>query len=102
MGNPWSITATELKEILQQSPDRITLVDVREEDEFAEGHLPNAKLIALSQFIPAATQALSKDSEVILYCAHGVRSLEALMLLKQAGFTKVRSLEGGYFEYIGE
>lgn len=101
MSSPWSIDTQELRSILESNPKSITLVDVREEDEFKEGHIEGALFIPLSNFLPLATEKLNKSDQVVLYCAHGVRSLEALMLLKGAGYPLVKSLDGGYFDYIG-
>ncbi len=97
----WIISAEELKTLLPQAGKTFTLVDVREPDEHAEGALPGSILIPLDEISTRATKELQKDADIIIYCAHGVRSMHALMALKMQGFSKLRSLEGG-FEYFRE
>jgi len=71
------------------------LVDVREPEEHAEGIIMGAKLIPLGEIQNRGPRELDPNADIVLYCAHGVRSLQALMALKVLGFTKLRSLEGG-------
>ena len=73
------------------------LVDVREADEFASGHIPgavNAPLSTISQTV------LPKDAPLFLYCLRGSRSKRAAKILKQMGYT-VKSI-GGISGYKGE
>jgi rhodanese-related sulfurtransferase len=86
----WIITAAELKSEL----NRVKLVDVREPEEHAESRIKGCTLIPLGE-ITARVGELSPEDDIVLYCAHGVRSLHALLALKQMGFKKLRSLEGG-------
>ncbi len=88
---PWIITAQELKSCL----DSIVLVDVREPIEFVEARIDRGKLIPLGELSLRAPDELEKDSDIVIYCAHGRRSLQAVMALKVLGFKKLRSLEGG-------
>lgn len=73
------------------------MVDVREQDEWNQGHVPEACHLPLS--------ALSENPEIfspyrkntcVLYCQRGVRSLKAAKILLQAGFDEIYSLKGGY------
>ena len=80
----------------------VTLVDVREASEWEQGHLPGAVHISKSyveQQIEAAVP--DRDSEVILYCAGGVRSLFAAQTLEQMGYTNVASMSGGFQQWKG-
>jgi rhodanese-related sulfurtransferase len=72
------------------------LLDVREEAEFAAGHVRDAKNIPLKQ-LPTRLGEIDKfkDKTVIAVCASGVRSATASGLLKKSGFTDVYSLDGG-------
>lgn len=87
----WVITAAELKPLL----GNVVLVDVREPEEHAEGVIEGAKLIPLGDLQARAAQELKPNDDIVLYCAHGVRSLHGLMALRMLGFEKLRSLEGG-------
>ncbi len=89
-----TISPTELKARLDQGKD-FRLVDVREADEWAITHLPEAELIPLSQFRELAPQMLSPDETIVVYCHHGMRSARAQSFLKEKGFVQVLNLVGG-------
>jgi rhodanese-related sulfurtransferase len=89
-----NITPSELKGRLDQG-EKIRLIDVRETDEWAVAHLPQAELIPLSQFQQRATQELSADETIVLYCHHGMRSARAQGFLKAQGYGNVLNLTGG-------
>ena len=74
------------------------LVDVREAEEFAAGHIPGAVNLPLSMI---KTVALPKDTPLFLYCLRGSRSLRAMGVLKRMGYTNLRSI-GGINTYKGE
>src|SRR4051794_16094317 len=97
----WIITAPELKSCI----GKVTLVDVREPEEFAEHRIEGCKLIPLGELQQRAASELDKDADIVVYCAHGVRSMQGMMALKTMGFKKLRSLEGGIFsweEYLAQ
>lgn len=72
------------------------VLDVRTAEEFAAGHLPNAKNIPLPELGERLKELeKSKSNVVITVCASGVRSSSAAAVLGRAGFTQVFSLEGG-------
>ncbi|MBC3918639.1 rhodanese-like domain-containing protein [Undibacterium sp. CY18W] len=72
------------------------VLDVRDAEEFATGHLPNAKNIPLAELDKRLKEIeKSKNNAVITVCARGVRSASAAALLTKAGFGQVTSLEGG-------
>jgi adenylyltransferase/sulfurtransferase len=88
-----TITATELKE-MQDRGDPIYLVDVREPAEWEIVRIPGAVLIPKAD-LPAKLAELPQDRTVIAYCKTGVRSAEALALLKNAGFADAKHVQGG-------
>ena len=90
-----SISATELAAILKL-PDAPRLLDVREPEEFEIVALPSARLLPLGQ-IPARFQEIAdwKDQPVVVYCHHGIRSLQAIHFLRASGFSDVTNLSGG-------
>jgi sulfur-carrier protein adenylyltransferase/sulfurtransferase len=87
----WIITAEQLREQLPS----VMLVDVREPEEFALSRIDGCTLIPLGELEERALRELKKDQDIVCYCAHGIRSLEAVMCLRMQGFGRVRSLEGG-------
>jgi rhodanese-related sulfurtransferase len=87
----WVITAEELA----RERDRVVLVDVREPEEYAEERIEGCVLIPLDELTRRGPAELDPEADIVLYCAHGVRSLEGLMALRMLGFKHLRSLEGG-------
>jgi adenylyltransferase/sulfurtransferase len=89
--NEWIITAEELKKCINQ----VTLVDVRELEEYEISHIDGCKLIPLGELLNRAESELNREDDIVLYCAHGIRSLHGLLALRQLGYTKLRSLDDG-------
>jgi rhodanese-related sulfurtransferase len=100
--NEWIITSSELKSILATKSESVFLLDVREQEEFDEARLDGCTLIPLGELMMRAPRELNPEDNIVVYCAHGVRSMHALMGLKQLGFEKVRSLEGGLAHWFEE
>lgn len=77
--------------------EKAVLLDLRETREFAEGKVPGAVHVPLSQ-LQARLGELEKFKErpVIAYCARGQRSRSAGSTLQRAGFTKLYNLTGGH------
>ena len=76
--------------------DKLLLVDVREESEYAKDHLPGAIHLGkgvIERDIEARVPDLSK--EMILYCGGGFRSALAADNLQKMGYTNVISMDGG-------
>ncbi|MDH6641578.1 rhodanese-related sulfurtransferase [Ralstonia sp. GP73] len=72
------------------------VVDVRENAEYAAGHLPQAKHAPLGELAgKAAGLAKNKETPIILVCQTGQRAGRAQAVLRQAGYSEVYSLEGG-------
>jgi sulfur-carrier protein adenylyltransferase/sulfurtransferase len=73
------------------------LIDVREKDEWLEGHLPGARWIPRGFLeLRIEEQVPEKSSEVILYCAGGTRSALAARALGELGYSNVKSMAGGF------
>jgi sulfur-carrier protein adenylyltransferase/sulfurtransferase len=97
-----TITATELKEMLDRGDD-IFLVDVREPNEYEIVSIPGAVLIPKDQFLSgAALERLPQDKRVILHCKSGARSAECLAVLKNAGFADAAHVGGGVLAWISQ
>ncbi|MBM3347079.1 MAG: rhodanese-like domain-containing protein [Betaproteobacteria bacterium] len=85
-----------LRATLLMNQQDATLVDVREADEFAAGHIINARHIPLSQVESRAGEVKkNKSRPVIVYCATGTRSGAAVTALKKSGYEQVFNLAGG-------
>jgi molybdopterin/thiamine biosynthesis adenylyltransferase len=87
-------TPQEVQELLTGD---VQLGDVREKNEWDEGHLPGAAFVPKSYLEQWAEDRLpSKDKPTILYCAGGVRSVMAADALRTLGYTNVISMTGGF------
>ena len=79
-----------------RSDDAPVLLDVREPDETAEGHLPGALLIPRGNLELRVERMVDREREVVIYCASGVRSVLSAKTLLDLGYARVSSLAGGY------
>ncbi|MGA3300030.1 MAG: rhodanese-like domain-containing protein [Candidatus Acidiferrales bacterium] len=80
--------------------EKMFLVDVREESEWARGHLPNA--IHLGKGIierDIETAIPEKGATIVLYCGGGFRSALAADNLQRMGYSNVISMDGGWREW---
>ena len=91
--NPGRVTPRELFARLARGDD-LQLLDVREPDEWAIGHLPGSILIARGDLV-AHLDELDPARTVVCICHHGVRSLHAAAVLRAHGFEDVLDLAGG-------
>ncbi len=70
------------------------ILDVREQSEWEQGHIPGATLIPLGD-LPNRLSELPKDQNIVVVCRSGRRSAQGRDILLQAGFTQVTSMTGG-------
>ncbi len=94
-------TPAEVKKAV--AAKKAVLVDVREADEWADGHLAGALALPLSKLKDATAadlpKGLSKDQPVYLHCASGKRCLKAADKLKALGYD-ARPLKEGYDDLL--
>lgn len=93
------ISASEV-EALVKSNTPIHMIDVREEEEAAEGMIPNAKNIPLG-IIEDKLDDLDKSKDYIIICRSGNRSSMAAAILENNGYN-VRNMTGGMLHYKGK
>ncbi|HYL34960.1 MAG TPA: rhodanese-like domain-containing protein [Bryobacteraceae bacterium] len=77
--------------------EKFILIDVREPGEFQLARLPDAELIPMRS-VPAELQrleALAEEGTLVVYCHHGVRSLNVVNWLREQGVAGCQSLAGG-------
>ena len=89
---------------LKQKRDRnepIVLLDVREHDEYEIVHLEDAFLIPVNE-LPQQVHQLDMDSEIVIHCHKGMRSMYAAAYLYQLGFRNVKNLTGGIDQWAIE
>ena len=81
----------------QREPQRACLIDVRDNDEWIKGHLPNAVHIPRNKLEFLIEKVVeTPDAPIILYCGGGGRSALGTNTLLQMGYTQVASMAGGY------
>lgn len=90
------MSVKELKGLLDDG-ENLTIIDVRERDEFVQGHLPGATFIPRG-FLELQIEQVQpdRDAEIVIYCAGGVRSVLATRNLQEMGYDNVTSLIGGF------
>ena len=89
-----NITAQEAKEIMDTQEGYIIL-DVREQDEFDQGHIPGAILIPYTQIDRKAEDMLPDlDQLILVYCRSGRRSKIAAEALVELGYTNIKEFGG--------
>lgn len=91
-----ALSASELNEKLKDGK-RPLVIDVREPDEYRQGHISGAKLIPLGE-LSRRLKELPKDNEIICVCASGSRSHSATKMLVEAGYPAI-NLNGGMFNW---
>lgn len=80
--------------------EALTLVDVREAEEFRAGHLPNAVNVPRGFLEARIEQAVpDRDAPVVLYCQGGTRSALAARTLAEMGYTRVESANPGFAQW---
>ncbi|HXM86000.1 MAG TPA: rhodanese-like domain-containing protein, partial [Solirubrobacteraceae bacterium] len=91
------IEEVDPSEVAELMHEGVAIIDVRETDEYATGHLPGAKHVPRS-YLETRIEGIVPDrsSQVILYCASGNRSAYGARTLEQdLGYENVRSMTGG-------
>jgi rhodanese-related sulfurtransferase len=89
-----SIDVVEAERRLREDPARPLLVDVREENEFADLRAPGAVLVPMSSFQARAGE-LPRDRPLLVVCHLGGRSAAATGFLIRSGWTNVVNVTGG-------
>lgn len=97
LGEPWDGPTASIPLL---GPDRagtsagaVSVLDVRQADEYAEGHVPGAAHVELGA-LPALADRVPTGPTVVM-CGHGERAMTAASLLARAGHSQVRVLDGG-------
>ncbi len=90
-----NLTKEEMKEIFNNNTN-VILLDVRSPQEFEEGHLRGAINIPTYELYTQAPKKLKdKDTIIIAYCTVGVRSKNAINILRKMGYKNLYHLDGG-------
>lgn len=93
------ISTAALKEKIE-ADEELYLIDVREDEEVAEGMIPQAVHIRMGD-IPEKMETLDIDKEYVFICRSGMRSMNVCKYLDEQGFKTV-NVEGGMMAWEGE
>ena len=92
-----TLTPQEAKARMEQNPQAVVL-DVRNQDEYAAGHLPNAVLLPVDLIETKSAEVAKvlpdKDAEILVYCRSGKRAHRASQALADMGYTNVEHIGG--------
>jgi rhodanese-related sulfurtransferase len=94
--SPLEITPQEVKQ-RSEAGEKLVLIDVREPGEFQLARIQGAELIPVRN-VPAELQrleALADEGALVVYCHHGVRSLNVVNWLREQGLGGCQSMAGG-------
>ena len=88
------ITPEEAREIMNQE-DSYVILDVREQDEYDEGHIEGALLLPYTEIEKRAGEELpEKDQLILVHCRSGRRSAIAAESLTEMGYTNIKDFGG--------
>lgn len=94
---PVEITKAELASEMKSGKPPV-LLDVREAEERKVSTIAGSQHIPLGE-LPDKLDTLDRSAHIVVFCRSGRRSAQAVALMRDKGFTKVRSLSGGMLEW---
>ncbi|MBB6629060.1 adenylyltransferase/sulfurtransferase MoeZ [Nocardioides sp. KIGAM211] len=101
-----TISVTQLEHLLKEREEGtrdFVLVDVREPNEYEINRIPGSVLIPKGEFLNGnALGELPSDKQIVLHCKSGVRSAEALAVLKGAGYADAVHVGGGVVAWVNQ
>lgn len=89
-----SFTALAQTAITDVDAGDATLIDVRTQEEWDEGHAPQAQRFELARLEAGELPDVPKDAKIYVYCRTGNRAGTAVTILEQAGYTDVTNIGG--------
>ena len=95
------IVKTLTEEQFREGYRKAQLIDVREPNEFDNGHILGARNIPMTQ-MKMRLQEIRPDKPVYLYCQSGMRSGRAAQLLYKKGYKDLSHLQGGFKKWTGK
>jgi rhodanese-related sulfurtransferase len=87
------ISQAEAKKMMTENPD-VIILDVRTADEYAEKHIPHARLVPNEEIGDTMLEGLNKDDVILVYCRSGRRSKAASDKLVKMGYTAIYDFGG--------
>ena len=84
------------------SRKNVIFLDAREKNEYDVSHIKNAFFVGYKNFNVVSLKNFAKGAELIVYCSIGKRSEDITQKLNKAGYTNVKNLYGGIFEWVNQ
>ena len=103
--NSHSIPYVSVEELKMQSDnEKVFILDAREREEFEVSHLKNSIYVGYNNFSAETVTSKIEDKSVpiVVYCSLGIRSENISEKLKDAGYTNIKNLYGGIFEWVNK
>lgn len=96
------ISVEELK--MQSDNEKVFILDAREKEEFEVSHLKNSIYVGYNDFSAESVTSKIEDKNVpiVVYCSLGIRSETISEKLKGAGYSNIKNLYGGIFEWMNK
>ncbi|MEP2023012.1 MAG: rhodanese-like domain-containing protein [Reichenbachiella sp.] len=91
-----SVTEVKADEL---EPSDVVWLDAREQDEYDVSRIEGAQFVGYDDFKIKAVKDIEKEAEIIVYCSIGYRSEKVAEKLEKAGYTNVKNLYGGIFDW---
>lgn len=91
-----------VNEVDKEVQNKTTFLDAREKEEYQVSHIENARFIGYKDVDLSGLESLPKDTPIIVYCSVGYRSGKVTKQLIDKGFTDVKNLYGGIFEWSNQ
>ena len=95
------VKANELRDKIE-SKKNVTILDTRSREEYEVSHIPGARFVDYDDFKSNDVSSIDHKAEVIVYCSVGSRSEKIGEKLLGLGFSNVRNLYGGIFQWVNE
>jgi len=96
------IEVNELLDIYEAKEKDVVLLDVREQDEYNEGHIPGAQFLPMSEIVERYEKELDPEKHYVVICRSGGRSQKVSKFLQEQGFTKITNYAPGMLEWTGD
>ena len=93
------ITVHEANDLINN--DNVTLLDIRDEKSFSQGHIPNAINLSNNN-IDEVIKKSDREDNILIYCYKGISSQNVAQHFCNLGYKNVFSLEGGFTEFSGK
>ena len=99
----WEVTCAEVRAELAKADSPLRLIDCREATEFETGSITGAVWIPMSEFPTRLTTApVTNEEPIVVFCHLGFRSLQVVQWLRQQGYRRAQSMQGGMEQWLAE